>query len=130
MMRAAGTIVLCGAVLATASPALAEPIPRPTPQSTLRIIVTVKRGPTKAALLTCDPDGGTHPAPAAACALLRKVNGDPAKLNVVPDPVCTDEYEPHAVLVRGRWRGRAVKWAHVYTNSCHMKAAGGAVFTL
>ncbi|MEU4228182.1 SSI family serine proteinase inhibitor [Nonomuraea sp. NPDC026600] len=125
MMRAAGTIVLCGAVLATASPALADP----RPQATLRIVVVVKDRPPKAVLLTCDPDGGGHPTPAAACELLRKVDGDPAKLNVVPNPVCTDEYERHTVLVGGRWRGRMIKWSHTYSNSCRMKAAGGAVFT-
>ena len=46
----------------------------------------VKDRPLKGVVLTCDPDGGVHPTPAAACELLRKVDGDPAKLNVVPNP--------------------------------------------
>ncbi len=125
-MRAVGTIVLCGAVLATASPALAERAPR----STLRILVAVKQGPSKAVTLTCDRDGGTHPSARAACALLRKVKGNPAKLRVVSRPVCTKQYQPHAVVVAGKWRGKPVKWGHVYLNSCQMKAAGGAVFAL
>ncbi|MBT2227069.1 SSI family serine proteinase inhibitor [Nonomuraea sp. NEAU-A123] len=126
MMRTAGPIVLCAAVLATAAPALAEP----AHWSALKILIVVNKRVAQAAILTCDPDDGTHPTPAAACALLRKVSGDPAKLNVVPDPLCTTEYQPHTVLVRGRWRGVAVKFSHLYTNACQMKAAGGAVFTL
>jgi hypothetical protein len=126
MMKAVGTIVLCGAVLATASPALAERAPR----STLRVLVSVKQGATKAVTLTCDRDGGTHPSAHAACVLLRKVKGDPSKLKVVARPACTKEYQPHAVVVAGKWRGKPVKWGHVYLNSCEMRAAGGAVFSV
>ncbi|MEU7747292.1 SSI family serine proteinase inhibitor [Nonomuraea sp. NPDC049158] len=125
MMRAVGTIALCAAALATATPALAEA----TRKSTLKIVIVVDDLP-KGATLTCDPDGGSHPTPAAACDLLRKVKGDPSKLNVVPNPVCTDEYQPHTVVVVGKWRGTSLRWTYVFSNSCRMKAAGGAVFTI
>ncbi|WP_336205788.1 SSI family serine proteinase inhibitor [Nonomuraea sp. LPB2021202275-12-8] len=131
MMKVVAAITLCGAFLVTAaaSPALAERAPR----STLRIVVATKDGPTKAATLICGRDarqGGDHPSPRAACRLLRQVDGDPARLNVVPDPVCTRELRPHAVVVAGMWRGRPVSFGHVYGNACLVNAAGGAVFAL
>ncbi len=121
-------VALCGALLATvaASPALAERDPR----STLRILVAVKQGETKAVTLTCDRAGGDHPAPRAACHLLRQVHGDLSRLNVTPDAVCTHELRPHAVVVTGMWRGRPVSFGRVYANACLVQAAGGAVFAL
>ena len=132
-------VALCGALLATAaaSPALAERDPR----STLRILgrgeaggqqgrEAVKQRETKAVTLTCDRAGGDHPAPRAACRLLRRVHGDPARLNVTPDAVCTRELRPHAVVVAGMWRGKPVSFGRVYANACLLRAAGGAVFAL
>jgi hypothetical protein len=121
-------VALCGALLTTAaaSPALAERDPR----STLRILVAVKQGETKAVTLTCDRAGGDHPAPRAACRLLRQVHGDPARLNVTPDAACTRELRPHAVVVAGMWRGEPVSFGRVYANACMVRAAGGAVFAL
>jgi hypothetical protein len=121
-------VALCGAFLATAAapPALAERDPR----STLRILVAVKQGETKAVTLTCDRAGGGHPTPRAACRLLRQVHGDPALLNVTPDAVCTRELRPHAVVVAGMWRGEPVSFGRVYANACLLRAAGGAVFAL
>lgn len=129
MMRAVTTIVLCGGFLAAA--AMPQPVlAAPASKGALRILVAVKDGETKSVDLYCDPDSGTHPTPGPACALMRKVKGDPAKLKVNSKPVCTKEVQPHAVVVVGKWRGRVVKWAHNFANGCLMKAAGGAVFTL
>ena len=137
-------VALCGALLATAaaSPALAERDPR----STLRILVAVKQDETKsvkqgetkavkqretkAVTLTCERAGGDHPEPRAACRLLRRVHGDPARLDVTPDAVCTRELRPHAVVVAGMWRGKPVSFGRVYGNACLLRAAGGAVFAL
>jgi hypothetical protein len=121
-------VALCGTFLVTAaaSPAGAER----DPKSTLRIVLAVKQGETKAVTLTCDRPGGDHPAPRAACRLLRQVNGDPAALNVTPGAVCTRELRPHAVVVAGMWRGEPVSFGRVYANACLVRAAGGAVFAL
>ena len=128
MMRAVSTIVLCGGFLASAAPP--PVLAAAAPKGELRILVAIKDGETKAVTLNCDPDGGDHPTPRPACALMRKVKGDPAKLKVSSKPVCANEVQPHAVVVVGKWRGHVVKWGHNFANGCLMKAAGGAVFTL
>jgi len=47
-------------------------------------------GQNSSATLTCDPDGGTHPDPAEACAALR---AHPEALHPVPlDMACTEIY--------------------------------------
>ncbi|GGS69508.1 SSI family serine proteinase inhibitor [Nonomuraea spiralis] len=128
MMRAVGTIALCGAfVLGASSPSLAAPR---TPKVVLKITVAVKNGPTKGAWLNCSPDGGTHPSAHAACELLRKVGGDPAKLNVSPKASCGKEVEPRAVMILGKWNDKTIKWGKVYANACMMKAGGGAVLSI
>jgi len=124
-MKAVAAVTLCGAfLLATAPPAVAAPA------STLRVLIAIKGGPTKAVTLTCDPSGGDHPSPQAACRVLQKIGGDLSKLNVVPKPVCTKEMRPHAVVVAGKWKGKPVTFGHAYANYCLVKAAGGALFSL
>jgi hypothetical protein len=125
MMRAVGTIALCGAfVLGASSPSLAA---QRTPKAELKVVVGVKGGQTKGVYLNCNPDGGTHANAHAACNLLRKVGGDPAKLNVSPKATCGKEIVPHAVVIVGKWHGKTVKWGKIYSNACVMKAAGGAL---
>ncbi|GAA3687822.1 SSI family serine proteinase inhibitor [Nonomuraea antimicrobica] len=127
MMRAAGTIALCGAfLLGTSSPTLAAP----PPKVQLKIVDAVKGGGTKTAWLHCAPVGGTHPNARAACRLLQQVKGEPSQLNVAPNTTCTKEIEPHAVVVAGRWHNTHVKWAKVFVNGCQMRAATGAVLAL
>jgi Subtilisin inhibitor-like len=49
-----------------------------------------KSGPSSTATLTCDPNGGTHPDPAKACAALA---AHPEALHPVPlDMACTQIY--------------------------------------
>ncbi|SEG35634.1 Subtilisin inhibitor-like [Nonomuraea solani] len=128
MMRAAGTLVLCGAFLVGASsPATAA---APPPKVQLKIVDSVKGGPTKTVWLHCAPIGGTHPSARAACRLLQQVKGDPRQLNVAPNASCTQEVKPHAVVVVGRWFGKRVHWAKVFSNGCVMRAATGAVTAL
>ncbi|MET7327880.1 SSI family serine proteinase inhibitor [Nonomuraea sp. NPDC005650] len=127
MMRALGGLALCGAfLLGASSPASATPHPRVQ----LKIVDAIKGGETKTAWLHCGPVGGSHPRPRAACQLLQKVNGHPGQLNVTPDAVCTKELRPHAVVVAGRWHGRTVNWAKVFSNGCMMKAAVGSLLSL
>ncbi|MFC4113517.1 SSI family serine proteinase inhibitor [Nonomuraea zeae] len=127
MMRAVGTIALCGAfLLGASSPATAAP----DPKVQLKIVDAAKGGPTKTVWLHCAPVGGTHPNAKAACRLLEKVNGEPGRLNVSPKAACTQEVKPHAVAVIGRWHGKVVHWAKVFHNSCQVRAATGAVLAI
>ncbi|MFG1942840.1 SSI family serine proteinase inhibitor [Nonomuraea sp. NPDC048826] len=125
MMKAVGALVLSGALLAVPAPAIAES----APGAVLRVLVAVKDGATREARLTCNPAGGDHRSPRKACALLRRVGGEPARLDVHADAACTREYRPAAVVVTGRWRGRPVSFGRMYSNMCLLKAAGGAVFS-
>lgn len=69
--------------------------------------------------LTCDPPGGTHPAPAAACAALA-ANED-ALEPVPPERVCTQIFGgPQEARVVGRYRGREVTASFSRTNGCEI----------
>jgi hypothetical protein len=77
--------------------------------------------------LTCGPTGGVHPKAAQACATLRGIGGDPAKLKG-GDSLCMLLYQPVTASVTGTWRGKAVKWRQTFGNSCEMVRATGVLF--
>ncbi|WP_043613951.1 SSI family serine proteinase inhibitor [Nonomuraea candida] len=127
MIKAAGTLALCGALLLGGStPTLAAPHPK----ARLKIVDGVKGGPVKSVWLHCGPVGGTHPHAQAACRLLKQVKGQPAKLNVTPKASCSQEIQPHAVIIGGQWYGTKVRWAKFFPNACYMKAMGGQLLSL
>ena len=80
----------------------AEPPATPPPRYDLQISFWPdgKDGESRTATLTCDPDGGTHPDPARACAAL---DAHPEALHPVPgDVACTEIYGGDQVaLVEG-----------------------------
>ncbi|HEX4815213.1 MAG TPA: SSI family serine proteinase inhibitor [Nonomuraea sp.] len=125
MMRTIGTIALCAAFLACASPAEAA---RP-PKAKLQIIIATKDEPKRGATLHCNPDGGTHPHPRAACSLLRKLGGDLDKIHVPANTPCGQELKPYVVVIQGRWQGKKVQWSKGYRNGCAMKAAAGKLLS-
>ncbi|MCK2217496.1 SSI family serine proteinase inhibitor [Actinomadura sp. ATCC 31491] len=127
MKRAIGTMALCAAFLACASPAPAQAA-RP-PKGKLKIVVAVKGSPTKGVTLRCSPDGGTHPHPKAACDVLRTYKGDLNGMHVPKANSCGPEVQPYAVVVKGTWNGKKVEWSKGYRNACVMKAAGGALLS-
>ncbi|WP_171074450.1 SSI family serine proteinase inhibitor [Nonomuraea basaltis] len=92
----------------------------------LYITVTPADGGAYAMHLTCDPDGGAHPRPVAACDVLRQVDGWIEDLNVDPGP-CPLIYMPVNVDVTGHWSGREVSYHHVFPNSCVMERTLGPV---
>ncbi|MEU8245082.1 SSI family serine proteinase inhibitor [Nonomuraea sp. NPDC048916] len=96
-------------------------------RSILTITVTEENGWSRVYRLTCDPDGGNHPDPAAACDALRSVGGHLSRLRR-PNPICTREYAPTKVSVKGSWRGRNLSFSGSYPNSCLARAAVGAVY--
>ncbi|MBM7775361.1 hypothetical protein JOD54_005565 [Actinokineospora baliensis] len=93
-------------------------------------VLTVQRAGElpRLAVLRCAPDGGTHQAAAAACAQLSQVNGRFEKLNVVPDAMCTLEYDPVKVTAVGLWGRRPVHYRAEFGNRCQLHTATGAVF--
>lgn len=123
----AAAIALSGAFLMSAAvPAVADQGPR----AVLKVRLAIAGEKVRTVKLTCDRDGGSHPTPRAACRLLRAVDGRPGELELESHPTCTREFRPHMVAIWGQWRGKQVKFSHVYANECVMKAAGGAAFTI
>lgn len=75
--------------------------------STSQLTVTVSPGPGEppvAWLLTCDPPGGDHPDPVAACAALDAV---PAPFDPVPPGTISAQVwgGPQTATITGTWRG-------------------------
>ena len=70
--------------------------------------------------LTCDPPGGDHPDPAAACAALDK-SGERALPPVAKDRACTQVYQgPQTATITGRWKGRTVSSRFSLVNGCEI----------
>ena len=104
------------------------------------VVLTVGKGEDaatasvqRAVLLNCAPrPGGTHPAPAQACAELRANGGDFAALAGTGNSgrVCTKIWDPVVVTADGVWQGKRVSWSHRFANPCEMSWAeeGATVF--
>lgn len=78
--------------------------------------------------LMCDPDGGDHPNPDAACAEIEAAHGDLTALPGEPTLLCTDIYQPVTVTATGTWRGRQISYEHTFPNTCELIRATGSVF--
>lgn len=133
-MKAITVAALGGALLLTMAPAADSATSTfPWLQSS-RITLTVKAqtasGTTTATrVLTCDPDGGTHPNPREACDLLRKVDGNIGNLREPSVTFCPAVYELHTVTAQGNWQGRREFYTvRTYSNRCRMLAATGVLF--
>ena len=81
----------------------------------------------RAVKLTCAPAGGGHPRAGQACATLRGIGGNPAKLKG-GDSLCMLLYQPVTARLKGTWRGKTVKWQQTFGNSCEMSRATGVLF--
>jgi Subtilisin inhibitor-like len=74
----AAAVTACGSAASSSggSPSSGSHSPAATPKVSLTITVTGSPGsPARHWTLTCDPAGGTHPDPAAACADLLRAKG-------------------------------------------------------
>jgi Subtilisin inhibitor-like len=105
--------------------AVGSPQPSPgseeTPPTSLTIIAD--NGDGSAAqewTLTCDPAGGSHPDPAAACEALGGL--DPTVFApVAPDQACTQIYGgPETATVRGSWNGTPLDASFSRDNGCEI----------
>ena len=69
--------------------------------------------------LECDPAGGTHPAPDAACTLLA---ADADLLEPLPaDVMCTQQFGgPEQAAIRGTFQGREVDLRYSRANGCEI----------
>lgn len=86
----------------------------------LTIVVDNGSGTTTTWRLTCDPAGGDHPTPDAACAALA-ANGETALPPVPKDRMCTQQYGgPDKATVTGTWRGTPVDASFSKTNGCEI----------
>jgi hypothetical protein len=116
------------AVLGAAGPAAAAATgPAAKPRSGLVLSYLAEAGYAAAVTLTCDPAGGAHPKPAKACAVLKKVSGNPALLKP-RKRMCTLEYAPITAEITGTWRGKKVRWSQTFGNTCDLTRTTGVLF--
>ena len=77
-------------------------------------------GAPRTATLTCQPDGGSLPNPAAACAVLTGA-GKPALAAVAADAMCTELYGgPEQARITGTLASEPVEARLSRTNGCEL----------
>lgn len=101
--------------------------PAQPPASTLQLTTHDTAGRIGSVVLTCDPNGGTHPKRDKACAVLASVGGDLSK--VTPrHQACTLIYAPVDATAVGTWRGKPVTFKTTYPNRCIADRDSDGVF--
>jgi hypothetical protein len=86
----------------------------------LTIVVDSGSGSTTTWHLTCDPQGGNHPTPERACAVLAQ-HGTTALPAVPTDRMCTQIYGgPQTAHITGTWRGERVDARLSRNNGCEI----------
>lgn len=113
--------------LTVATPAQARPVESQSASAFILAVVPEFGGPTSMATLLCDPAGGTHPDPVAACYVLRIAGGDFHAIQGVRGP-CTMDYRPVTAIAYGYWRGTPTSYSETFTNPCLMERATSGVF--
>jgi len=123
MLRRTLTLLAVAASVAGATPAAARTVPPAAPD---HLLVTVRHsgtGTDGTFSLDCRPPGGRHPAPAAACAALRRAEGAHADpFAPVPEgSVCTMVYGgPATARVAGHLHGRPVQAVFDRSDGCEI----------
>lgn len=86
----------------------------------LTVVVDDGNGKTTTWTLTCDPAGGTHPDPEAACTILG-AHGERALPPKREDVACPQVYGgPEKATVTGMWRGQRVRSTFSRTDGCEI----------
>jgi Subtilisin inhibitor-like len=86
----------------------------------LTIVINDGSGSTKTWRLTCNPAGGTHPDPQAACQAL-EANGAAALPPVPKDKACTQIYGgPQTATISGTWKGQSVMSTFARNDGCQI----------
>ncbi len=92
----------------------------PDPRTSLTITVDEGNGSMQEWTLSCDPTGGTHPEPDAACEVIATL-GDEAFAPVPPDQGCTMIYGgPQTATVAGARDGQIVDASYSRQNGCEI----------
>ncbi|WP_088320950.1 SSI family serine proteinase inhibitor [Kineosporia sp. R_H_3] len=132
VLAAAATLAACGGgssaaggspvpslTLSSQSPT-AVPTPTASGATSLTVVVVDDGSGPVTWRLECDPPGGDHPDPAAACAAL-DAKGATALLPVPKDQMCTMVYGgPEKATVEGTWRGNPVSTTFDRSNGCEI----------
>jgi hypothetical protein len=130
----AGAAALALGVLTAAvgaAPAGAQAQPPAQVRSVLMLAVVPHDAPATAAVLSCQPPGGTHPEAEAACRDVAAANGDLTQLPGDPEvEVCPDVWDPVTAVALGWWQGRLTRYTETFGNSCELAASTGPVFAL
>ena len=106
-------------------PVASEPPSAPSGGTSLTIVLDLNgpegEGSTRTFTLTCDPAGGDHPDPAAACAALEAAGGASAFEPVPKDVACTEIYGgPQTAQVTGTVGGTTVDAVFSRVNGCEI----------
>ena len=110
----------CGSSDETVTPQAPASESGGTVTTDLTIVSDDGAGKTETWKLTCDPAGGTHPDPQAACAALA-ARGATALPPVPEDMMCTQQYGgPQTAKITGTWKGQAVDATFSRTNGCEI----------
>ncbi|OLR94588.1 SSI family serine proteinase inhibitor [Actinokineospora bangkokensis] len=119
-----GLVAAAAALVPTAHPAAAAPHGR--------LVLATDDGDrvVRVVDLRCGPDGGSHPAPAAACRALRAVDGALDALQAPAGTLCTMEMAPVRVRAVGHWGRERVDYSATFSNPCALATATGPVFAL
>ncbi|CAL9316897.1 subtilase-type protease inhibitor [Streptomyces sp. SudanB25_2051] len=133
--------ITAAAMTALAPAAVAAPERATTGETRLyapnALVLTIADGetaatatPLRAVTLTCAPTpGGTHPAPAEACAELRAVNGEFSALRGDQERACVKIYDPVVAIAEGVWEGKRVRYERTFGNTCDLANQAGPVFS-
>ncbi|MCX9191930.1 hypothetical protein C3Y87_10980 [Carbonactinospora thermoautotrophica] len=94
-----------------------------TPASELRVTVDPDGGAVRTWTLRCDPPGGTHPDPRAACTAIDEAfrGGDDPFAPTPRDMLCAEIFGgPQTATISGTWRGKPVNASYSRVNSCEI----------
>jgi hypothetical protein len=103
------------------SPTESSPTESTSPPSALTITVRgTPDAPAETWTLTCQPPGGDHPNPEAACQALETAARDPFA-PVPKGTMCTQMYGgPETATITGTWRGQPVNASYRRTDGCEI----------
>jgi Subtilisin inhibitor-like len=98
----------------------AQSTPTEAAETDLTIVVNDGSSSTVTWRLTCDPPGGTHPTPEAACRAL-EANGTAALPPVPNDKACTQIYGgPETADISGTWQGQPIMSKFARNDGCQI----------
>jgi hypothetical protein len=113
-------LVACGSSSSTVTPAAPSSQSGSSVNTNLTIVVDDGTGKTTTWTLTCDPAGGTHPNPSAACAALA-AKGKTALPPVAKGLMCSQIFGgAQTAKITGTWNGDAVNSEFSRVNGCQV----------